>query len=139
MSGDDDEGERRLPVNWHNGARTDTPAATSESPIVSGALVDEMRHIMATNHVCGACKYFSLAQGQSLMVAQQFLKRLVREDNWQVKHLASPVNQLGVCGAHTSGAKGEHETLTGRLHKACDQYRADNNVVSISRKTTDPR
>ena len=40
---------------------------------------------------------------------------------------------------HGAAALDLVETLTGRLHKACDQYRADNNVVSISRKTTDPR
>lgn len=129
-----------LPVAWHSGERSDNPSATSESAIVSGPMVDEMAHVLTTQRVCGQCKYFSVARGQALMKAQRFLERLVREDHWQVKHLASPVNDLGVCGAHTSGASGEEEMLTGRMHKACDQYRSnEGNVISISRRSTDRR
>ena len=129
-----------LPVNWHDGARTDAPQAVGESPIVSGPLAEEMAHILSTGQTCGECRYFSLAQGQALMQGQRFLERLVREDSWQVKHLASPVNQLGVCGAHTSGNKGESEMLTGKMHKACDQFRPGGaKVISLSRKTTDQR
>ncbi len=49
----------------------------------------------------------------------------MREDNWQVKHLVSPVNELGICGAHDSGGGGD-QLLTGTIVKACDQYRPDN-------------
>ena len=129
-----------LPVGWHSGERGATPGATSESPIVSGPMVEEMAHVLGTQRVCGQCKYFSVARGQALMKGQRFLERLVREDHWQIKHLASPVNDLGVCGAHTSGASGEEEMLTGRMHKACDQFRSnDGKVLSLSRRSTDRR
>lgn len=129
-----------LPVSWHDGERSAAPGAVSESPVVTGALAEEMAHVLSTGQTCGECRYFSLAQGQALMAGQRFLERLVREDSWQIKHLASPVNQLGVCGAHTSGNKGEHEMLTGKLHKACDQFRPGGaKVISLSRKTTDKR
>lgn len=105
-----------------------------DAPIVTGALAEEMAHALSTQRVCGTCKYFELAHGQALMQGQRFVERLVREEHWQVKHLASPLNDLGVCGAHSSGGKGEDQMLTGRMHKACDQYRDANGGISTARK-----
>lgn len=122
-----------LPVNLRD-PRTGEERRGNDAPVVEGALVEEMAHVLSTSKVCGTCKYFELAHGQALMQGQRFVERLVREEHWQVKHLASPVNQLGVCGAHSSGSKGEDQMLTGRMHKACDQYRPANGTVSTSRK-----
>jgi hypothetical protein len=100
---------------------------------ITGSVPEELAHALRTNRVCGECSYLALAHGQKLMVAQKFVERLVREESWQVKHLASPLNDLGVCGAHTSGAAGENETITGRMHMACDQFRPNKGLVSIGR------
>lgn len=116
-----------------------TLGAPGQEMKVTGSVPDELAHAIATNRVCGECKYFEIAQGQKLMKAQQFIERLVREENWQVKYLASPLNDIGLCGAHSSGRAGSEETITGRMHAACDQYRPSKGLVSISRKTTDPR
>lgn len=106
---------------------------------VSGSVPAELAHAIATNRVCGSCKYFEKAEGQRLMKAQKFVERLVREEHWQVKYLASPLNDLGICGAHSSGRDGAEETITGRMHAACDQYREDRGLVTIRRKTTDEK
>lgn len=92
-----------------------------------------------SGNVCGSCRYFSIAEGQSLMKAQRFIEVLVREHGWKPEYLCSPQNELGVCGATLSGAKSEAATITGRMHKACDQFRPSKGLISITRKTTDPR
>lgn len=108
-------------------------------PKVISPGADELAAAMAAGTVCGECKYFSLAEGQTLMRAQRFVERLVKEHNWQTHHLCSPVNQLGLCGQTVSGQGGDDVTITGRLHKACDHFRPSNGLVTITRKTTDPR
>lgn len=120
-----------LPVNWTDGA-TGEQFAKSSSPVVAPGQDDI--EMLAAQKVCGTCKYFEHARGQELMRAQQFVERLVREEKWKLHHLASPLNHLGVCGAHRSGAKGEQEMITGALHKACDQWRDSAGIVSISKK-----
>lgn len=116
-----------LPVTYRSEDGTETKAKSA--PVISGSLPEEMKLALETKNVCGECKYFSLAQGQKLMQAQRFVERLVQEDHWQVKHLASPLNDLGVCGAHTSGGKGEEEMITGKMHKSCDQFRPANGKI----------
>lgn len=74
-------------------------------------------------NICGTCKYFSLAEGQKRMQAQRFVEVLVREHKWKLHHLCSPLNQLGLCGAHESGERGGESLITGSQHKACDHYR----------------
>lgn len=120
-----------LPVNWTDGA-TGEQFAQSQTKVVTPD--SEALEMLAAQKVCGTCKYFEHARGQELMRAQQFVERLIREEKWQVHHLASPLNHLGVCGAHRSGGKGEQEMITGALHKACDQWRDGEGLVSISRK-----
>lgn len=106
---------------------------------ITGAVPAEIAHALETNEVCGECEHFELAVGQKLMDATRFVERLVQEENWQVKHLASPLNDLGICGQYSSGAAGGNETITGRMHKACDAFKRSRGLVRISRKTTDPR
>ena len=110
-----------------------------QQPIIGGTTPEEMRMALNTQHVCGSCRSFSLAEGQRLMEAQRFVERLVREQEWQARHLASPLNALGICGNGLSGAPGEHAMITGRITKACDAFRPNNGLVSISRRSTDAR
>jgi hypothetical protein len=116
----------------------DGSAIKTSSPIVHPDDMDphEQALIEDRYQVCGTCKYFEKAEGQAQMQGQRFVERLVREENWQVKHLASPLNELGICGAHSSGHGGD-QMLTGRMHKACDQYRPDRGRLSLRRKSTD--
>lgn len=68
--------------------------------------------------VCGDCKYFERGLTAKVEVQnQRFFERLVLEEGWKTQHLCSPPEDLGLCGA------GNGEMMTGRMHKACDQYR----------------
>jgi len=88
-----------------------TPGSRAEAELLAGA-----------HNVCGTCAKFELVEGQKLMQAQRFVERLVREEHWQAKHLAHPLNELGICGEHSSGAGGD-EMITGRMTKACDAWK----------------
>lgn len=118
-----------LPTVWRGkdgmAFRTDSPVADPNdmSP-------EERRHIQDVYNTCGQCAYFELAHAQQQMKAQRFLERLVQEEDWQVKYLCSPVNELGICGAHDSGAGGE-QCLTGKMHRACDQFRPDQGKLRV--------
>lgn len=112
------------------------PDATAMTPMISGTTPDELRMALETKNLCGECKHFELAEGQRLMEAQRFVERLVREQEWKLHHLCSPANQLGLCGQSTSGAPGENVTITGRITKACDHFKPNNGLISISRKST---
>lgn len=115
-----------IPIVW----RTPDGKAvnTTRSPIVPPS-ANELKVLQEQAHdVCGTCKYFEHGHGQHEIDKQQFIERLVKEDNWQVEHLCSPVNELGVCGAHDSGAGGD-QMITGTIHKACDQYRPNKGRV----------
>ncbi len=124
-----------MPTVWRG---KDGSAIRAQSPVVHP---DEMsaaeRDMLTTTYnTCGQCKFFELAEGQAQIVAQQFVERLVREENWQAKHLASPLNQLGMCGAYSSGSGGD-QMLTGTMVKCCEQWREDKGLVSLRRKSTD--
>ncbi len=122
--------KRSLPVDWNHGegSRGNAPDATGESLIVTPG-DRELAAIQLEGKVCGGCKYFELDHGQKLMKDQRFLERLVHEEEWQVRHLCSPVNQLGVCGAHLGGSRSDDGMITGTLHKGCDQWRPENGRV----------
>lgn len=106
-----------LPTVWRTGdGRAINGGSLVATPDAHDASLLENAH-----NVCGTCKYFELMEGQKLMQATRFVERIVREDKWRVHHLASPLNQLGICGAASS--PGGDETATGALSKACDQWR----------------
>lgn len=67
--------------------------------------------------VCGDCKYFDLETGRKEIIRQRFGERLVREEQWQLKHLGGPIESIGLCGASNG------EMATTFLSQACDQYR----------------
>ena len=131
-------GGPKVPVMWRN---PDGSATRSDSPVIHPDEMDPLERQMLTEtfNTCGQCKYFEHAHGQAEMRAQRFAERLVREDNWQVKHLISPLNELGVCGAHSAGTGSEDQTLTGTMHKACDQFRPTRGLINLRRTTLDER
>ncbi len=118
-----------VPTVWKG---KDGQAIRTDSPVVHPDDMSpaERALLSETYDTCGGCKYFEKAHGQEQIKAQRFLERLVREENWQVKHLCSPVNELGVCGAHDSGRGGE-QMLTGAMHRACDQFRPDQGKLRV--------
>jgi hypothetical protein len=102
------------------------------SPIVTpDQITDDERRMATAQNICGNCRFFELQQGQEEMAQTRFLDQLVREHEWQVRHLASPVNQLGVCGAASAGTRGESRMLTGFFNPECDQYRPARGLVKI--------
>jgi hypothetical protein len=122
-----------VPTIWKN---PDGSATRSSSPVVAPDQMDPLEREMLTEtfRTCGQCKYFEHAHGQAEMHAQRFVERLVREDNWQTRHLVSPLNELGICGAHSAGTGGEDQCLTGTMHKACDQWRPRRGALSTRRR-----
>lgn len=67
---------------------------------------------------CGGCKFFRLQAGQDAMRKQQFLKTLVHDAEWEVRHLGAPANTMGLCG------RGDADTLTSSSAVSCDHYKA---------------
>ena len=123
----------KLDTVWRN---PDGSATRTESPVVSPDDMDPLEREMLSEHytTCGQCKYFEHRHGQAEMKAQKFVERLVREDNWQTKHLVSPLNELGICGAHSAGTGSEDQMLTGTMHKSCDQFRLRKGQLSTRRR-----
>jgi hypothetical protein len=78
---------------------------------------EELRHWGTDVKLCGTCRYFDHEQGQKEIMQQQLAERLTREEGWKLHHLGSRLQDLGLCGA------GDGDTLTGRMHKSCSQYR----------------
>ena len=116
-----------LPVSWRTPDGTEVAAGRSQVILPDQA---DVQQYAEPHRVCGRCKHFNRAEGQQRMKAQRFVEQLVREHRWKVSHLCSPLNQLGLCGQHESGAGGnEGGMLTGSLHRACDAFRPDLSVV----------
>lgn len=116
----------------------DGSAIRTQSPVIHPEDMSNAEREMLTQtyNTCGQCKSFERAEGQALMIAQRFVERLVQEEHWQVHHLASPLNTLGLCGAHSSGGGGD-QMLTGALCKACDHFAMNRGLVTLRRKTTE--
>ena len=81
------------------------------------------KDIDPNGHVCGECAYFSLREGQRAMEAQKFMKVLVREHQWNPKHLGAPPDKFGDCGAYRSGRAGEDTMITPPFAVACTQFK----------------
>lgn len=99
--------------------------------ILTPAEAEESQAIRPDMKICGTCRYFDHQPGQHAMKVTKFLTRLVRENNWQVKHLCSHPREIGFCGQSISGAGGDGATLTGFRHKACDMHRERNGLVQL--------
>lgn len=96
------------------------------APVINTPAAKEIALYGTEIKVCGSCKYFRNDEVATEEIRRQrFYERLVREDSWKVKHLGSDPRTHGLCGA-TNG-----ETLTGALHKGCDQFRERNGLMHI--------
>lgn len=74
----------------------------------------------AEQHVtCASCAKFRLRAGQEQMQRERFLERLVRENEWRIRHLGAPPETFGLC-AETS------DTITSMYSRACEHYRPAN-------------
>lgn len=74
----------------------------------------------AERHVtCASCAKFRLRAGQEQMQRERFLERLVRENEWRIRHLGAPPETFGLC-AETS------DTITSMYSRACEHYRPAN-------------
>lgn len=104
-----------------------------ERPPLTIAEERELRDLASNHAVCGHCKYFEHDEGQARMTMLRFLETLTEDQGWQVRHLATNPEHLGMCGAYDSGSGGDH-TLTGMLHKACDQFRPNKGLISLRKK-----
>lgn len=105
-----------IPVHWEDGAGK-THLRGPDARVVTPNDQDVALYSNVPLAVCGDCKYFDLEKGREEMARQRFAERLVREEKWKMKHLGSPADALGLCGA--SGG----QMVTGFATKSCDQYR----------------
>ena len=109
-----DEPERptSLPTIYQT---TEGPVRTESSVVTpnsqEAALYGDARRV-----TCASCRHFQLQAGQETMKREQFLHRLVFEEQWKVRHLGAPPSTFGLCGE--SGGT----TLTSIHTKACDHY-----------------
>lgn len=65
---------------------------------------------------CGSCQHFDIERGRDKIIEERFAERLVREQEWQLKHLGVPPDMLGMCGL-------SDDMVTTIISKSCDQYR----------------
>lgn len=109
---DDIERPTSLPVAFRGregDVRTESPIVTPNSN--EAALYGDQRRV-----TCASCRHFRLQAGQKQMHEEQFLARLVAEEQWKVRHLGAPPSTFGLCG------ESDGTTLTSLHTKACDHY-----------------
>lgn len=124
MSDSDDLSTRGLETTWTGAGHT----FNTETAVVQPSERDLARYGAPTT-VCGNCRHFDIGDiAREKIRRERFYERLVREEGWKVKHLCSHPADLGLCGLSNG------DTLTGRLHKGCDQYRPSNGLIRISQK-----
>lgn len=111
----------------------DLGASPISRKILTPAEAEEAQAIRPDMKICGTCKHFDHEPGQHAMKVTKFLTRLVKENNWQVRHLCSHPDEIGFCGQSISGAGGDGATLTGFRHKACGMHRPRNGLVQLRR------
>lgn len=135
---DDEEVEGySIPVSWGGPdgrplpQRTRSELQESEPGSVKEASAAEIARYAMPQTTCGECKFGDFSDAaQRKIKAERFYERLVREEGWQLKHLCSSPKDLGLCGMSNG------ETMTGRLHRGCDQFKPRNGLVKISPKAT---
>lgn len=105
-----------LPTTWSNQDGSVNLAGHASVHVPTPAEVKEFSE--PPRATCGSCRYFEHSRGRDMMINQQVAERLVREQEWQLKHfLTAPPDSMGVCGA------GDGDTATSIVTKCCDQYR----------------
>ncbi len=107
-----------LPVNW-----TDQSGKTHlRSMLATPNAHDVAAFANPRATTCGACKYFDLESGRKEIMRQRFAEKLVKDYEWQLKHLGAPVDAIAICGASAAGGGGELLAITF-MSKSCDQFR----------------
>lgn len=106
-----------IPIEW---GERGGPVVRSHGSVVAPTR-DEVssygtQQVQAT---CGSCHHYDVELGRKKMIEERFGERLVREEEWQLRHLGVPIDNLALCGL-TSGADIMVVTL---VSPACDQYR----------------
>jgi hypothetical protein len=106
-----------VPVNWLNNGKR---ASSSLAGIVSPTGEDLHSYAVPPKRVCGDCKKFNIESGRQAIVKQRFAERLVREEDWALRHLGVPLDHYGMCDE--SGGT----MITSSVANAdkCDGYRA---------------
>jgi len=83
-----------VPVNWLNNGKK----ASSSLAGVVGPSGEEMHsYANPPKRVCGTCKKFNIESGRKAIMQQRFGERLVREQDWGLRHLGVPMDHLGMC------------------------------------------
>jgi len=103
-----------LPTTWGD---RDNPVRGPDAKVIVADDKEVASYGFGGHRVCGECKYIDLENGRREIIKQRFGERLVREQEWQLKHLGVPPDALGLCGA------GDGEMATTVVSKACDQFR----------------
>lgn len=104
-----------LPTTWGD---RDKPVRGPDAQVVLPDGREVESYGFGGHRVCGECRYFDIENGRKEIIQQQFAERLVREQEWQLKHLGVPADSLALCGA--SGG----ELAVTVVSKCCDQFRA---------------
>lgn len=103
-----------LPTTWGD---RDNPVRGPDARVIVASDREVASYGFGGHQVCGECRYMDIVNGRKEIIRQRFGERLVREQEWQLKHLGVPADSLGLCGA----AGGEMATTI--VSKACDQFR----------------
>jgi hypothetical protein len=102
-----------LPTQWSNGEQT----VRGHSSLAAPTGEELARYADPDRKSCGGCRYFDVHRARVEMVRQRIPERLVREEDWDLRHLGAPLEHLGICAA------GDGSMLTTTMSPACDQYR----------------
>ncbi len=104
-----------LPTTWGD---RDAPVRGPDAKVVLPDGEQVRSYGFGGHRVCGECNYFDVENGRKEIIKQRFGERLVREQEWQLKHLGVPPDSLALCGA--SGG----ELAVTVVSKCCDQFRS---------------
>ncbi len=108
-----------IPVQWTDGRNQQN---VSQSVLLATDRDVKSFGGVQPSRMCGQCRFFDLETGRKEIQRQRFYERLTREQEWQLKHLGAPIENMGLCGA-SDGSK-----ITAALTNAdkCDQFRNKN-------------
>ncbi len=105
------QAESSLPIMNSDGARISSAQVRAPNRRELQIYAD------GTVKTCGSCKHFDVETGRKKMIEQRFPERLVREQDWKLRHLGAKLDELGLCGM--SGGT----MVTSFMAKSCDQYK----------------
>jgi hypothetical protein len=106
-----------VPVNWLNNGKQ---AFSSLAGVVGADGEETHSYAVPPKQVCGSCKNFNIELGRKEIIKQRFAERLVREEEWKLKHLGVPLDHLGMCDE----SQGKMVTCSITNADKCPAYRA---------------